>query len=36
VPSGTSAPPGALGGEDNPLKDDIAGKCADLSAMLIR
>jgi len=25
-----------LGGEDNPLKDDIAGKCADLSAMLIR
>lgn len=33
---GNQCVPGALGGEDNPLKDGIAAKCADLSAMLIR
>lgn len=27
---------GALGGEDNPLPEDISAKCADLTAMLIR
>ncbi|AZD29821.1 class II aldolase/adducin family protein [Pseudomonas chlororaphis] len=27
---------GALGGEDNPLPEDISVKCADLTAMLIR
>jgi ribulose-5-phosphate 4-epimerase/fuculose-1-phosphate aldolase len=27
---------GALGGEDNPLPQDISAKCADLTAMLIR
>jgi hypothetical protein len=25
-----------LGGEDNPLPEDISAKCADLTAMLIR
>jgi ribulose-5-phosphate 4-epimerase/fuculose-1-phosphate aldolase len=27
---------GALGGEDNPLPEDVSAKCADLTAMLIR